>query len=95
MSERINYNFEKIENIQVEFNNISAKIYTNAISNVKYIKSMLINIITEQNYSNKIAIKHKVEWHRKMVASISLYYIFFNRVLLLVQLLKKVDLVCQ
>ena len=26
---------------------------------------MLINIITEQNYSNKIAIKHKVEWHRK------------------------------
>ena len=64
VSERINFDFEKIENIQV-VNNISAKTYTNAISNVKYIKSMLINIITEQNYSNKIAIKHKVEWHRK------------------------------
>ena len=52
MSERINFDFEKIENIQV-VNNISAKTYTNAISNVKYIKSMLINIITEQNIQIK------------------------------------------
>ena len=26
---------------------------------------MLNNIISDQNYSNKISIKHKVEWHRK------------------------------
>ena len=75
VSERINFDFEKIENIQVA-NNISAKTYTNAISNVKYIKSMLINIITEQNYSNKIAIKHKVEWHRKWSLAIACIIFF-------------------
>ena len=75
VSERINFDFEKIENIQVA-NNISAKTYTNAISNVKYIKSMLINIITEQNYSNKIAIKHKVEWHRKWSLAVACIIFF-------------------
>ena len=75
MSEKINFDFEKIENIQV-VNNISAKTYTNAISNVKYIKSMLINIISEQNYSNKIAIKHKVEWHRKWSLAVACIIFF-------------------
>ncbi len=69
VSKKINYDFEKLESYynsnNFNLSNQNTKIYTNAISSVKYIKSMLNNIIADQNYSNKIAIKHKVEWHRK------------------------------
>ena len=41
-----------------------SKVYNDAISSVKYLKSMLKNTISDQIYY-KIAIKHKVEWHRK------------------------------
>ena len=69
VSKKINYNFQKLESNynsnNFNFSNHNTKIYTNAISSVKHIKSMLNNIIADQNYSNKISIKHKVEWHRK------------------------------
>ena len=69
VSKKINYNFQKLESNynsnNLNLSNHNTKIYTNAISSVKHIKSMLNNIIADQNYSNKISIKHKVEWHRK------------------------------
>ena len=42
-----------------------SKVYADAISSVKYLKSMLKIQSQIKVYSDKIAIKHKVEWHRK------------------------------
>jgi lipopolysaccharide export system permease protein len=69
ITEKINIDYQKIEsNFSKKDKNMAyfqSKVYTNAISSVKFLKSMLGNSITEKNYSNRIAIKHKVEWHRK------------------------------
>jgi lipopolysaccharide export system permease protein len=69
ITEKINIDYQKIEsNFSKKDKNMAyfqSKVYTNAISSVKFLKSMLGNSITDKNYSNRIAIKHKVEWHRK------------------------------
>ncbi len=69
ISNKIKFDFQKLgNNLKRKDNNIAhykSIIYSNAISSVKYIKSMLNNIISDQNYYQKIAVKHKVEWHRK------------------------------
>lgn len=69
ISDRIDVDFQKLENnFNRKDNNMAyypSKVYANAVSSVKYLKSMLSNTISDQNYSQKIAIKHKVEWHRK------------------------------
>ena len=79
ISDKINVDFQKLEsnfNKQIIITYYPSKVYTNAISSVKYLKSMLINIISEQNYSNKIAIKHKVEWHRKWSLAVACIIFF-------------------
>jgi lipopolysaccharide export system permease protein len=69
ITEKINIDYQKIEsNFSRKDKNMAyfqSKVYANAISSVKFLKSMLGNSITDKNYSNRIAIKHKVEWHRK------------------------------
>jgi lipopolysaccharide export system permease protein len=37
---------------------------------------MLSNTINDQNYANKIAIKHKVEWHRKWTLAVACIIFF-------------------
>ena len=53
-----------------------SKVYANAISSVKYLKSMLSNTISDQGYSQKIAIKHKVELHRKWSLAVACIIFF-------------------
>jgi lipopolysaccharide export system permease protein len=69
ISNKIEVDFQKLEsNFKRKDNKMAyypSKVYANAISSVKYLKSMLSNTISDQNYSQKIAIKHQVEWHRK------------------------------
>jgi lipopolysaccharide export system permease protein len=69
ITEKINIDYQKIEsNFSRKDKNMAyfqSKVYANAISSVKFLKSMLGNSITDKNYSNRISIKHKVEWHRK------------------------------
>jgi lipopolysaccharide export system permease protein len=68
ISDKIDVDFQKLKSNFNRKNNMAyypSKVYTNAISSVKYLKSMLSNTISDQSYSQKIAIKHKVEWHRK------------------------------
>jgi len=69
ITEKINIDYQKIEsNFSRKDKNMAyfqSKVYANAISSVKFLKSMLGNSITDKNYFNRIAIKHKVEWHRK------------------------------
>ena len=73
ITEKINIDYQKIEsNFSRKDKNMAyfqSKVYANAISSVKFLKSMLGNSITDKNYSNRIAIKHKVEWHRKWALS--------------------------
>ena len=54
-----------IKNTNKNMTYYESKVYNDAISSVKYLKSILKNSISNQIYSDKIAIKHKVEWHRK------------------------------
>ena len=69
ISDKIEVDFQKLEsNFKRKDLNMAyypSKVYANAISSVKYLKSILNNTISDQNYSQKIAIKHQVEWHRK------------------------------
>jgi len=69
ITEKINVDYQKLEsNFTKKDKNMAyfqSKVYANAISSVKFLKSMLGNSITDKNYSHRIAIKHKVEWHRK------------------------------
>ena len=80
ISNKIKFDFQKLENnFKRKDNNITHNksiIYTNAISSVKYIKSMLNNIISDQTYYQKIAIKHKVEWHRKWSLAVACIIFF-------------------
>ena len=72
---KINVDFKNLEtkflNKNKDFTYHHNKIYSNAISSVKFLKSMLSNNINEQNYSKKIAAKHKVEWHRKWTLAVA------------------------
>lgn len=69
ISEKIFVDFDKmntiIKNTNKNMTYYESKVYNDAISSVKYLKSILKNSISNQIYSDKIAIKHKVEWHRK------------------------------
>ena len=80
ISNKIKFDFQKLENnLKRNNNNITHNksiIYTNAISSVKYIKSILNNIISDQNYYQRIAIKHKVEWHRKWSLAVACIIFF-------------------
>jgi lipopolysaccharide export system permease protein len=80
ISDKIDVDFEKLEsNFNRKDNNMAyypSKVYANAISSVKYLKSMLSNTISDQSYSHKIAIKHKVEWHRKWSLAIACIIFF-------------------
>ncbi len=69
ISEKIFVDFDKLNTIIKKTGKnmtyYESKVYNDAISSVKYLKSILNNSISNQIYSDKIAIKHKVEWHRK------------------------------
>lgn len=55
----------------------TTKIYSNAISSVKYLQSLLTSHMKDAKFSNEISIKHKVEWHRKMTLAIACIIFFF------------------
>ena len=80
ISDKIDIDFQKLEsNFNRKDNNMAyypSKVYANAISSVKYLKSMLSNTISDQSYSHKIAIKHKVEWHRKWSLAVACIIFF-------------------
>jgi lipopolysaccharide export system permease protein len=80
ISDIIDVDFQKLEsNFNRKDNNMAyypSKVYANAISSVKYLKSMLSNTISDQSYSHKIAIKHKVEWHRKWSLAVACIIFF-------------------
>tara|TARA_B100000886_G_scaffold297482_1_gene225169 strand:- start:1512 stop:2888 length:1377 start_codon:yes stop_codon:yes gene_type:complete len=80
ISNKIKFDYEKQKNNfkRKDYNvaHYKSKIYNNAISSVKYLKSMLNNVISDQNYYQKIAIKHKVEWHRKWSLAIACIIFF-------------------
>ena len=80
ISNKIDVDFQKLEsNFNIKDNNMAyypSKVYANAISSVKYLKSMISNTISDQSYSQKIAIKHKVEWHRKWSLTIACIIFF-------------------
>ena len=80
LSEKIDVDFQKLEsNFNLKDKNMAyypSKVYANAISSIKYLKSMLSNTIADQNYSQKIAIKHQVEWHRKWSLAVACVIFF-------------------
>ncbi|MBL6662505.1 MAG: LptF/LptG family permease [Flavobacteriales bacterium] len=80
ISDKIDVDFQQLEsNFSRKDNNMTyypSKVYANAISSVKYLKSMLSNTISDQSYSHKIAIKHKVEWHRKWSLAVACIIFF-------------------
>jgi lipopolysaccharide export system permease protein len=80
ISDKIEVNYSQLENSFAKKDKNMAyypsKVYSNAISSVKYLKSMLSNTINDQNYANKIAIKHKVEWHRKWTLAVACIIFF-------------------
>ena len=54
----------------------TTKVYSNAISSVKYLQSLLTSHMRDSKYSSEIAIKHKVEWHRKITLAIACVIFF-------------------
>lgn len=54
----------------------TSKIYNNAISSVKFLKSLILSQKRDAKYSNEIAIKHKVEWHRKISLAVACVIFF-------------------
>ncbi len=79
ISDKIEIDFQKLESNFKSKDNMAyypSKVYANAISSVKYVKSMLSNTISDQSYYHKIAIKHKVEWHRKWSLAIACIIFF-------------------
>ncbi len=80
ISDKIEVNYSQLESSFAKKDKNMAyypsKVYSNAISSVKYLKSMLSNTINDLNYANKIAIKHKVEWHRKWTLAVACIIFF-------------------
>ena len=52
------------------------KVYSNAISSIKYLQSLILSQQREQKYSREIILKHKVEWHRKYTLAIACIVFF-------------------
>lgn len=52
------------------------KIYARAINDVKFIKSIISNHQREMKYHKEIAIKHHVEWHRKLTLAVACVVFF-------------------
>ena len=52
------------------------KAYARAINDVKYIKSVISNHQREMKYLQEIAIKHEVEWHRKLTLAMACIVFF-------------------
>jgi lipopolysaccharide export system permease protein len=80
ISEKNNVDFEslevgyksKLQNSQT----YTTKVYSNAISSVKYLQSLLTSHMRDAKYSKEIAIKHEVEWHRKITLAIACIIFF-------------------
>ena len=55
----------------------TTKVYSNAISSVKYLQSLLTSHMKDKRFSKEISIKHKIEWHRKLTLAIACIIFFF------------------
>jgi len=70
---QLEYSFDKKNKNMAYY---PSKVYSNAISSVKFLKSIIGNTLSDQGYSQKIAIKHKVEWHRKWTLAVACIIFF-------------------
>lgn len=79
INEKIDVNYGKLANSYNRKNSLAyypSKVYANAIASVKFLKSITSNSISEELYSKKIVIKHKVEWHRKLTLAVACIVFF-------------------
>lgn len=80
ISEKNNVDFESLEvGYKSKLPNsptYTTKVYSNAISSVKYLQSLLTSHMRDAKYSKEIAIKHEVEWHRKITLAIACIIFF-------------------
>ena len=81
MTEKISVNKNLTFNSEEEhpsavFSN-QKKIYTQAISQVKFIKSLISSQQRDIKYHREISIKHEVEWHRKLTLAVACLIFFF------------------
>lgn len=79
INEKIDVNYSSLASSYKRRNNTAyypTKVYSNAISSVKFLKSIISNTIADDKYNQKIIIKHKVEWHRKLTLAIACIVFF-------------------